>query len=270
MKTPSGETGGAFLHIDQGVATILFDRAAARNAMLCATWRALPAMIAEAEADAKVAAIVMRGADGHFGSGNDIAEFGILRGEAANCRAYGQAMADAMLAVERATKPVIAAIEGNCYGASVALALAADFRVAAANARFAITPAKLGALYLRSDLYRLVAAIGQGQARRLILTAVAVDAAEAAAIGLVEQVVPPGRIDIELASVVDAILRGSLFTLHHSKRMLRSAGHGDTPIEDDESLGWFVNAMQGKDFSEGYAAFMEKRVPSFTRVASPS
>ncbi len=264
------ETGGASLNFANCVATILFDRKPARNAMSQSTWRALPSLIAKAEAEAGVAVIVMRGAGNHFGSGNDIAEFGKLRGEAASCRDYGQAMADAMLAVEKATKPVVAAIEGNCYGASVALALAADFRVAAANARFAITPAKLGALYLRSDLHRLVAAIGQSQARRMIFTAVAIDAAEAAAIGLVEQLLPPGRFDTELASALQAILNGSPFTLHHSKRMLRSAGHGETPIEDNESLGWFVEAMQGSDFSEGYAAFMEKRPPSFTRPASPS
>jgi enoyl-CoA hydratase/carnithine racemase len=264
------DTGGASLNFVNGVATILFDRKPARNAMLQSTWRALPALIAKAEAEAGVSVIVMRGAGHHFGSGNDIAEFGNLRGNAADCRNYGRAMADAMLAIENATKPVIAAIEGNCYGASVALTLAADFRVAAANARFAITPAKLGALYLRSDLHRLVATIGQGHARRMILTASVVDAAEAATIGLVEQLLPPERFDTDLASVLQAILNGSPFTLHHSKRMLRSAGHGETPVEDDESLGWFVDAMQGNDFSEGYAAFMEKRAPSFTRLASPS
>lgn len=259
------ETGGASLIVDKGVATILFDRKSARNAMLYATWRALPALIAEAEADAAVAVIVLRGAGGHFGAGNDIAEFGPMRSDAASCRAYGQAMADAMMAVERASKPVIAAIEGNCYGASVALTLAADFRVAAANARFAITPAKLGALYLRSDLHRLVATIGQGQARRMILTAVALDATEAAAIGLVEQLLPSQSFDVELDQILQSILRGSPFTLHHGKRMLGSAGHGKTPIEDDESLSWFVDAMQGADFAEGCAAFMEKRSPHFVQ-----
>jgi enoyl-CoA hydratase/carnithine racemase len=258
--------GGSSLNVDQGVATILFDRRSARNAMLHATWRALPSLIATAEADASVAVIVLRGAGGHFGAGNDIAEFGPMRSDPARCRAYGQAMADAMMTVERATKPVIAAIEGSCYGASVALTLAADFRVAAADARFAITPAKLGALYLRSDLHRLVATIGQGQARRMIYGAVALDVGEAAAIGLVEQVLDAGSFDAELDRVVRAILCGSPFTLHHTKRMLRGAGHGATPVEDEESLGWFVSAMQGKDFAEGYAAFMEKRTPKFARL----
>jgi enoyl-CoA hydratase/carnithine racemase len=259
----SSADAGVSLSIANCVATIRFNRASARNAMLYATWCKLPDFIAQADCDPRVAVIVLRGAGGHFGAGNDIAEFGPMRSDAARCRAYGQAMADAMMTVEKATKPVIAAIQGSCFGASVALTLAADFRVAAANARFAITPAKLGALYLRSDLHRLVAAIGQGQARRMIYTAAALATPEAAAIGLVEQVLDSETFETELDHVVQAILRGSPFTLHHSKRMLRSAGHGATPAEDDESLGWFVGAMQGNDFAEGYAAFMEKRVSDF-------
>jgi enoyl-CoA hydratase/carnithine racemase len=258
-------SGGASLVIGGGVATILLDRVAARNAMLYATWRALPGLIAQAEADPRIAVIVLRGAGGNFGAGNDIAEFGRVRNEAANCLAYGQAMADAMLSVERATKPVIAAIEGSCFGASVALSLAADFSIAAADARFAITPSKLGALYLRSDLHRLVAAIGQGQARRMIYTACVLEALEAAAIGLVGELVSPDAFEAALIQRTQEISRGSTFTLRHSKRMLRGVGHGETPIEDEESLGWFVDAMQGPDFAEGYAAFMAKRSPIFDR-----
>jgi enoyl-CoA hydratase/carnithine racemase len=259
------DSGSVSLVVREGVATILFDRAAALNAMSHAAWRALPGLIAQAEADDYVSAIVIRGAGGNFGAGNDIAEFGRLRNEAEHCRAYGQAMADAMMSVERAAKPVIAAIEGSCYGASVALTLAADFRIAAADARFAITPAKLGALYLRSDLHRLVAAIGQGHARRMIYTACVLDAPEATAIGLVQQIVPLDAFEAALLRGTQDILRGSPFTLRHSKRMLRGAGNGGTPIEDEESLGWFVEAMQGADFGEGYAAFMEKRSPIFDR-----
>jgi enoyl-CoA hydratase/carnithine racemase len=259
------DSGIATLTVESRVATILFDRPTARNAMLYDTWCALPRLIAEADSNAEVAVIVMRGAEGHFGAGNDIAEFGPMRSDAARCRAYGKAMADATMAVERANKPVIAAIEGNCYGASVALTLAADLRISADNARFAITPAKLGALYLRSDLHRLVAAIGQGQARRMIYTAAALAASEALAIGLVDHLLDAEGFDTELDRMVQSILCGSPYTLLHSKRMLRGVGQGATPVEDEESLGWFVAAMQGADFAEGVAAFMEKQLPVFLR-----
>ena len=259
------EDGGASSTCSAGIATILFDRKATRNAMLQATWRALPDLVAQAEADSRVAAIMIRGANGHFGAGNDIVELGRVRHEPAKCRAYGSAMAEAMACVEQATKPIVAVIEGSCYGASVALALAADYRIAAHDARFAITPAKLGALYLRSDLHRLVAAVGPGQTRRMIYTADVLTATAAAAIGLVEQVVPVAHLDAEVARTAHALSAGSPYTLHNSKQMLRGAGLGDAPIEDEESLSRFVAAMQGADFEEGYTAFMEKRIPIFPR-----
>ena len=100
----------------------------------------------------------------------------------------------------------------------------------------------------------------------MIYTVVTLEASEAANIGLLDQLVPPDQFDAALDAVCQSILRGSPFTLHHSKRMLRSAGHGETPVEDEQSLGWFVAAMQGADFAEGYAAFMGKRVPEFRKV----
>ncbi|MEY2925727.1 MAG: hypothetical protein RL367_204 [Pseudomonadota bacterium] len=257
------ETGGASLTIMSSVATIQFNRPAARNAMLYQTWCALPGMIAMAEQDKCVDLIIMRGKGGHFGAGNDISEFGSLRGDAAGALAFGRAMADAMLAVENATKPVIMAIEGCCYGASVALGLAGDLRFAADTARFAITPAKLGALYLQTDLHRLVATIGPGQARKMIYTAQTIDAAEARLIGLVDTVVAHDRFDAELGQLSQTILRGSPFTLKQSKRMLRNAGLGPAQPETEESLRWFVAALQGEDFAEGYDAFMAKRAPQF-------
>lgn len=260
--------GGVSLLVDDAVATIRFDRVSARNAMLLATWSALPALIARADHDPRVAVIVLRGAGGNFGAGNDIAEFSRLRGNQDAARNYGWAMAQAMATVEIATKPVIAAIEGSCYGASVALCLAADIRLAATSARFAITPAKLGALYLNSDHHRLVAAIGGGRARQMIFTARSIDAAQAQAWGLVDQMVPDERFPAELAEQIAAIRSGSLYTIKHSKRMLRAAGPGATPQETDETIGWFVAAMQGGDFAEGVAAFLEKRVPQFPSAAN--
>jgi enoyl-CoA hydratase/carnithine racemase len=256
-------SGGARLVVEGHIGTIWLDRPTARNAMLHTTWCALPKLLAQAEADNNVGVIVMRGANSHFGAGNDIAEFGEMRTDPTACRAYGKAMADAMAAVELAVKPVVAVIQGNCYGASVALTLAADFRVAADNARLAITPAKLGALYLRSDLHRLITLIGQGQARRMIFTAATLEAPEAASIGLIDQLVDTESFDSEIHQIVQTLLNGSPYTLRHSKRMMHSLGHGPAPSETDESLGWFVDAMQGTDFAEGVAAFIQKRPPTF-------
>lgn len=270
MSNPQEMTGGVTLALAGPVATIAFDRPAARNAMLQSTWLALPELVSEATADPAVRVIVLRGAGGHFGAGNDIAEFGGLRGDAAGSRAYGWAMAEAMRAIEAAPCPVIAAIEGSCYGASVALALSADIRLAAVHAQFAITPAKLGAVYLRSDHHRLVAAIGPGQARRMIFTARSLDADQALAIGLVDEVAAADAFEAQLSALVSAIAQGSPHTLYHSKRMLRAVGAGETPAESEETIGWFVDAMQGSDFAEGVEAFLAKRKPRFGPTIAPT
>ena len=254
---------GVALRVRGPVATLVLDRPQKRNAMQLRTWRALPALIAAAEREVAVGLILVRGAGGHFGAGNDIAEFGALRADAAAAAAYGRSMADAMQAVEAASKPVVMAVEGVCYGASVALVLAGDLRLAARDASFAITPAKLGALYLRSDLHRLAAAVGPARSKRLIYTAEAIGASEALDIGLVDEVLAADRFEPELSRRIGVILEGSPFTLRRTKDMLRSLGHGRAPLETDESLASFAEATQGEDFKEGVEAFLTRRPPRF-------
>ncbi|MBB3858802.1 enoyl-CoA hydratase/carnithine racemase [Novosphingobium hassiacum] len=265
MTLTDGTTNGLELTLDDGVATIVIDRPHARNAMLLKMWCDLAGLVTAADGDGRVGVIVLRGRGGHFGAGNDIAEFGQLRSDPDGARQFGWAMANAMRAVETATKPVIAAVEGSCFGASVALALAADLRIAARSARFAITPAKLGALYLRSDHHRLAAAVGTGQARRMIYTACALDAAQAEAIGLIDVHIAADDFDAELSALTGAILAGSPYTLRHSKRILRDVGLGDAPVETDETIGWFADAILAADFAEGVEAFLAKRPPNFAR-----
>ena len=256
---------GISLRVDGAVATIVFDRQSSRNAMRLTTWRTIPSLIAAAEGDPAVGLILVRGAGRHFGAGNDITEFGALRGNPAAAEDFGGAMAAAMQAVEEASKPVIMAIEGVCYGAAVALTLAGDLRIAAENAIFSITPAKLGALYLRSDLDRLVAAIGVGQSKKLIYSAEPIRAAEALRIGLVDALIPEDRFEPDLRHMIEAVLAGSPFTLRRTKEMLRELGHGQAPRETSESLAPFVEATQGADFGEGVSAFLAKRTPRFGR-----
>ena len=254
---------GVYVSISGPVATIVFDQKGRRNALRLKTWLALPRLIAEAEQRPDVELLVLRGAHGVFGSGNDIVEFGAVRGDPGAAKTFGAAMAKAMQAVEAASKPVLVAIEGVCYGASVALALAGDLRVAATNATFAVTPAKLGVIYLRSDLHRLVAAVGTGPSKLLIYSAEPVSAARAQQIGLVDEVLSAETFETELSRLIKTILSGSQFTLRQTKNMMRRLGGAPTPEETDESLALFVEATQGVDFKEGVEAFVEKRSPRF-------
>ena len=253
------------LELRDSVATVTIERPGLRNAMGLATWRALRSLVAEAQADEAVGVIVVRGSGKHFGAGNDISELGTFPGDPAAALAFAVAMADAMQAVEDASKPVVMAIEGACYGAALALALAGDLRIASDTAAFAIPAARLGALYLRSDLHRLVAAIGPGQSRKLVYSAETIGATQARHIGLIDEVFPADRFEPELRRLIDGILAGSPFTLARTKAMLRDLAQGATPRETSESLGLFVEATQGVDFGEGTSAFLNRRKARFRR-----
>ncbi len=248
---------GVFYRADGAVATLVLGDPKRRNALGVQAWRALPALIQAAECDATIRLILVRGNGGHFGAGNDIAE--LVACDSAEATAFARATSEATHAIEAASKPVLMAIEGACYGGSVALALAGDLRVASSNAVFAITPAKLGLVYLQSDLHRLVAAIGMGQSKRLLYTAGAIDAARALAIGLVDEVFPPDQFEPKLEQFIETIVKGSTFTLRRTKQMLRGVSDKIAAPETEASLSLFAEATQGADFRESSAAFLHKR-----------
>src|SRR3546814_14215523 len=125
--------------------------------------------------------------------------------------------------------PTIALVEGACFGAGVALAMACDWRVAGPGARFAITPAKLGIAYPQEDVHRLVSLVGVGQAARLLFGAQSIDAEEAARIGLVE-VAASGDVADALRDLASAVIANAPPTpraLHPGVGMASPANHQD-------------------------------------------
>lgn len=161
------------------LATLTLDRAAARNAIPVAGWHRLTAIASEMAESGARALIVRSGVHGVFSAGADIGEFATFPDDPAKVAAFREAMRDGIEAIATLPIPTIAAIDGGCYGAAVALILACDIRVAGEGARFAVTPARLGIGYPGEDVHRLIAQIGHGQASRLLFSAQAIDAADA-------------------------------------------------------------------------------------------
>lgn len=175
--------------LDDGIATLTLAHAATRNAIPLAGWRRLASALDEiAASDARVL-ILRSGVAGIFSAGADISEFARFAEHADASAGFRTTMRIGIDALAALPVPTIAAIDGGCYGAAVALALAADIRLAGAAATFAVTPAKLGIGYPGKDVARLIAHIGRGQASRMLFSAQAIGAGEAARIGLVESAV---------------------------------------------------------------------------------
>jgi enoyl-CoA hydratase/carnithine racemase len=187
------------LHFAKGIATIRLDRPEARNAMPPDAWRDLAATVARIPADSRVVVIAST-SPGIFSAGADLKELARLADDVPARAAFRDAMRAGIEAVAALPMPTVAAVEGGCFGAAVALALACDLIVAGADARFAVPPAKLGIAYPAPDVARLTERVGQGAARRLLFTADPIDAAEALRIGLADLVDAPNAVAARIAA----------------------------------------------------------------------
>jgi enoyl-CoA hydratase/carnithine racemase len=243
-----GQTGAMIqLTRDGPVATIALARPEAKNALPTAAWLALADAAREA-ADAR-AVILCSDVPGIFSAGADVREFEQLQSDPALRTRFRQAMREGIEAIASLPVPVIAAIDGGCFGAAVALALAADIRVAGAHAEFAVTPARLGLGYPRADVARLEAQVGRGMAALLLFTGDRLRPDEAKKIGLVEL---KTRKALETAQGLATAIAGNA---PQAVRLLKRTLAG---ADTDQA---FEDAFGGAEFAEGLAAFAARRKP---------
>ncbi len=248
------ETNGA-------VARLLIDRPAKRNAMDQAMWEALPGHVAAAMADPRVRLLIVTGASpGQFCAGADIGEFATASGDPAWRQRNQAAIRATQFALARAAKPTLALVDGDAVGGGCGIALACDLRIASPRSRFGITPAKLGLVYPLHDTRLLVDLVGPGQARRLLYTGMLIDAAEARAIGLVEELADD--LESAAATFIDALLAASPTSQRAAKAIVQRILEG-AHDDDETSAAGFDAAFTGSDFAEGVAAFLARRPPRF-------
>ena len=244
------------------VATITLNRPERRNALNQAMWAGLRDAVRRADALADAKIIVVRGAGGHFAAGADISEFDTVYASRERAGAYSRTVAESVTALADAAKPVIAMIEGSCVGGGMAIALACDLRIAASDAKFGITPAKLGLVYSLADTKRLVDAVGPSKAKDILFSGRIMDAEEAHAIRLIDEMVAPGSLEATVVAKCEAIASASQWSVRKAKEIVRMIVSG-TAQESPATSGWFIDATEGADFREGRKAFMEKRKPQF-------
>lgn len=237
--------------IEPGIAELTIDYAERRNAISVEGWKMLRRVLGNLPSETRV--LLLRGV-GDFSAGADLSEFGLLEDDSTARTRFREAMRGGVAALAELQVPVIAVIDGGCYGAGVALALGADIRIAGPNARFATTPARIGIGFLPEDIARLRAAVGPGWAARMLFAAQPLDAATALRAGLVEEVAD----DTEAAalSLARPIASNSTQSIRFLKRVLNNP---DANGHDRAFDGLFG----GDDFREGYAAYRSRRTPRF-------
>jgi enoyl-CoA hydratase/carnithine racemase len=219
----------ATLTRDGVVARVTLERPEARNALSRAMADALEDALARLAADDEARVVVVAGRGRSFCAGADIAEMPTLSPEQAETLAgRWQAIMDGFAALPQVT---IAAVQGHALGGGLMLAIAQDLRVAEASARFGLPEVTLG-FNPGYGIARLLDVAGGAHARDLMLTARAVDAAEAHRMGLVTRVVPDGALDaaaLTLAHEVARSPRGGLAATKVITAALRAGRAGTEP-----------------------------------------
>src|ERR1051325_5212270 len=172
------------------IATLIINRPESRNAVNAEVWRALADEAKALTQDQEVRVLVIRGAgDKAFIAGADVAEFPSIRANAALTAEYDRLANAALQALIEAPQPVIAMINGVCFGGGVLLALTCDLRFACQAARFAIPAGRLGLAYpFEMGVKRLVKTVGPAHAADILFSGRLLDSQEAWQMGLLNRV----------------------------------------------------------------------------------
>jgi enoyl-CoA hydratase/carnithine racemase len=245
---------------EDGVGWMVFNNPERHNAITPAMWEAIVEILADFEADPEVRVCVMKGAgEKAFVSGADIAQLPGGPPQPAPTRAAGGSQAFNALADFK--KPLIAMIRGWCLGGGVAVAMKADFRIAADDMRIGIPAAKLGVGYPVDSIKELVALVGPSAAKLVLFAAERLDASQALKAGLVDEVVPPDALEARVRELAGLISENAPLTIRAAKATIDHIvrGSGDEEALMKMSRDCYASA----DFQEGKTAFMEKRKPVF-------
>ncbi len=254
----NGNSGEVRLHTEAGIASVVFNRPQARNAMTWGMYEQLTAITTALKADPSVRVVVFRGAGGQaFVAGTDIEQFTAFNSgeDGVAYERQIEACIDLLCGLPMST---VAVIDGWCVGGGLAIATACDFRLATPGAKFGVPIAKtLGNCLSIHNVARLSAAFGHQRVKRMLMLAEFINADEALSCGYLHAVESPEAIDSATTSLTHRLTSLAPVTQRVSKLALERLVTHDLAEADD----LIRTAYGSQDFHEGVAAFVAKRTP---------
>jgi 2-(1,2-epoxy-1,2-dihydrophenyl)acetyl-CoA isomerase len=251
--------------IEDGVATLTFNRPERMNALSTPIMEGLLHGLPRLAGDPGVRVIVLTGAGRAFCAGGDVksmAEGGEER-SAAEATARLRSRMEVSRILHELPKPTIAMINGPAAGAGLAFALACDLRIAGASARLVTAFVKVGFSGDFGGSFFLTRLVGTAKARELYFTGRPVDAQEALSLGLVNRVVPDDQLADATMELARSLAQGPQIALGLMKRNLNCAeSSGLAELLDMEAANQVLTGRT-EDHREAAKAFVEKRAPVF-------
>lgn len=252
------------LDIQDQVATLVLNRPHLRNAFDENVIAELTQAFHELGADGKVRVIVLAASGPAFCAGADLNWMQKMAAYSdAENRADAVRLADMLRAMCACPKPVVAKVQGDCFGGGVGLVAACDIAIAAGTAHFCLSEVKIGLMPATIAPY-VIKAMGERAAHRYFLTAERFSAHEAKQIGFVHEVVLPQALDAKVQEIVNALLLASPHAIAETKRLVREVA--GMPLTDALIAGTVerIAAIRASDEGrEGVQAFLDKRKPGW-------
>lgn len=248
--------------LGDGIVRVVIDQQQRRNALNNAMWHQLTELMVALDADEDLRCVVLTGAgEEAFGAGADISEFEENRSSAEKARRFAGRTHAALDALKRCRHPVVAAIRGLCVGGGLELALCADLRIAADDARFGIPVKRLGLVVAYEEMTGLIEAVGKSNALRILLEGDIFGAEEALRLGLVNHLVPAAEHEAFVLERARLIAEGAPLVARWHKKFANRL-MDPRPLEPAERAESFA-CFDSEDFRIGYRAFLDKRTPKF-------
>src|SRR5579862_9432828 len=262
MDQQADASNDILFDLRDGIGRVTFNRPQARNAFTFAMYERLAQICQQANDDRSIKVLVLTGAgDKAFASGTDINQFRAfttpqhaLDYESRIDRVLGQ--------LEQCRVPTIAAINGACTGGGAGIAACCDLRIGTKSVRMGFPIARtLGNCLSMSNISRLTALVGPARVKDLIFTARLIGAEEAAAIGLLSEVVEDLPALQKRAGELATLIAGNApLTLNATKQALARLQRRLTREEGEDLI---LMCYMSADFREGLDAFLNKRPPQW-------
>ena len=262
------ELAGGKLLVDEpagGVLRLTISNREKRNALDHPILDAITATLREhTDARGSALCVIVTGANGMFSAGYDIGEIPEAEFEERAERLVAHPFTEAIDALQAFPWPTLAVLPGHTIGGGLELALACDMRIAKAEIKLGMPPAKLGLVYSHTGLRRFIDAIGAARTRELFLLGEYIDAQTALGWGLVYRVADEARLAGESLSLASTLAGNAPLSQLGNKRAIAALLQAESELNPDierELIDLRQASFASKDMREGMKAFAEKRPP---------
>lgn len=248
--------------IADGVMTLTLQRPEKKNALSGAMYDALSDAVRQADVDVSVRAVLFQGDGDSFTAGNDMADFARLAGDKNSAESPVHRFIET---ISNASKPLVAAVQGNAVGIGTTMLLHCDLVYLADNARL-ITPfVKLALVPEAGSSWLLPQRIGHARAYAMFALGEPMEAAAALACGLANAVVPQGELRKKARDAALALSKLPGGSLSQTKRLMRDQQRIAAQTAEEEQL--FKARLKSAEAREAIAAFAERRPPNFAKIS---